>query len=366
MGAAPTKEPAMGIMDFVKGGVRELMIVRPDDAKQLLIYKYPNQSVPTYAQLTVGNDDSAVFFKDGKHVGSLPPGLHTLHTQNFSFLNQVLTSITGGYVFLTDIFFVKLSQVRGVAIGGALAPMDDPVLAVRATPRVFGEFSFQVVDPARFVSGCCGQVAGNMNNDQLLNWVKAKFTLSLQATMCELCSQGQRSLLNLPAMTRDINARMMQRAPHLQEIGVTAVDVNLANVSFSPEDTQLLIDANKKHAAAARVVDIFSDAARARQADWDKKFQQEARNVQQLTGNWDNHAAGSATMGAGREVALGGAPRFGAQMAPDAATMNSMQTQPPVAPPAASPFTSVKMTCPACHASVPVGKFCPECGAPAT
>src|SRR3990172_6917401 len=67
----------MGIMDFVKGGIRELAIARPDQAKGLVVYKHPDRTIPMKAQLTVGADEGALFFRDGKLVGQLPPGRHT-------------------------------------------------------------------------------------------------------------------------------------------------------------------------------------------------------------------------------------------------------------------------------------------------
>ena len=47
----------MGIKDFLKRGMKEMMIARPDEAKDYAIYKHPDQTVPTYAQLTVDSDE---------------------------------------------------------------------------------------------------------------------------------------------------------------------------------------------------------------------------------------------------------------------------------------------------------------------
>ena len=70
----------MGIFDFVKQGTQEMCIARPDQFKQLIVYKHPDQNVPAYAQLTVDSDECAVFFKDGRVVGILGPGRHTMQS----------------------------------------------------------------------------------------------------------------------------------------------------------------------------------------------------------------------------------------------------------------------------------------------
>src|SRR5579872_4660483 len=69
-----TRSARMGVFDFVKNGVREMMIARPDNQKSLIVYKHPDQNFPMYSQLTVDSDECCVFFKDGRVVGVLPPG----------------------------------------------------------------------------------------------------------------------------------------------------------------------------------------------------------------------------------------------------------------------------------------------------
>ena len=147
----------MGVFDFVKNGVRELMIARPDTMKNLIVYKHPDQNLPNYSQLTVDSDECAVFFKDGRVIGILPPGRHTLQTQNIPFLNGIVQSFTGGQVFIAEVFFVKTTPVRSVPFGGPIGDMIDPLTAEQISPRIFGEFSVVVTDPVRFVVGYVGQ-----------------------------------------------------------------------------------------------------------------------------------------------------------------------------------------------------------------
>ena len=52
----------MGLMDFVKGGVRELAIARPDRCKGNARLQTSRSHHPNKAQLTVGTDEVALFF----------------------------------------------------------------------------------------------------------------------------------------------------------------------------------------------------------------------------------------------------------------------------------------------------------------
>ena len=54
----------MGITNFLKRGIQEMMIARPDGAKNYAIFKHPEETIPMYSQLTVDSDEAAVFFSD--------------------------------------------------------------------------------------------------------------------------------------------------------------------------------------------------------------------------------------------------------------------------------------------------------------
>jgi hypothetical protein len=327
----------MGIMDFVKGGVREMMIARPDTKKGLIVYKHPDQNVPFYSQLTVDSDECALFFKDGKYVGYLPPGRHTLQTQNIPFLNNIINNFTGGNVFIAEIYFVKMQPIRGLPFGGPLESMEDPVLFEYVTPRIFGEYALVVTDPVRFVIGYHGQCAGAQDNEQILNWIKGKFFMSVKTVIGQVCSQQGKSLLNLGGMSMEIAGRIQQSAPNCDEIGVKILEIGNFNINFSAEDQRMLREANKARGEARRGVGIANDQAQAKQFALDQKFQQDARYVQHLAGNWNNYAAGNAMMGAGEGMAKGGAnvgmAQLGAQAAMGMNMANQMQPQQYAPPP---------------------------------
>src|SRR5215813_9637347 len=172
----------MGVFDFVRNGVREMMIARPDQLKHLIVYKHPDQNIPMYSQLTVDSDECAVFFKDGRVVGVLPPGRHTLQTQNIPFLNQIVNNFTGGQVFISEIYFVKTTPVRSIPFGGPIGDMLDPLTGEQVIPRIFGEMSVVVTDPVRFVVGYVGQAAAG-DNDTVLAWIKGLFMNGVKTTL---------------------------------------------------------------------------------------------------------------------------------------------------------------------------------------
>ncbi|MDB5212687.1 MAG: hypothetical protein JWO86_614, partial [Myxococcaceae bacterium] len=368
--------------DFVKNGVREMMIARPDHLKQLIVFKHPDQNFPFWSQLTVDSDECAVFFKDGKVVGVLPPGRHTMSTQNIPFLNNLINKFTGGDVFISEIFFVKTAPVRSIPFGGPIGDMIDPLTGEQVIPRIFGEFSLVVTDPVRFIVGYTGQAAQG-DNDAILHWVKGLFMNGVKTTLGELCEVEGKSVLQAVSLTTKLANAFIANAPDLNEIGVRILQMGQFNLNFSEEDRVRLVEANAEIAKANRGVKIAESQAKAKQFELDQKFGQDSRYVKELAGSYQGYAAGQAMIGAGQGMAEhgvgeGGVAGAGMQMAIGVGMANQMggafnvagaqqgQQQQQGQVQQAPTFTpgGAMTTCARCNTRQPGGKFCAECGGP--
>jgi membrane protease subunit (stomatin/prohibitin family) len=368
----------MGVFDFVRNGVREMMVARPDDRKHLIVYKHPDQNIPMYSQLTVDSDECAVFFRDGRVVGVIAPGRVTLESQNIPFLNSIVTQYTGGQVFVTEIFFVTMAPVRGVPFGGPVGDMIDPLTGEQVQPRIFGEMSVVVVDPVRFIVAYAGQAAAG-DNDQVLSWIKGLFMNGVKTTLGELCENEGKSLLHAVSLTTKLAAAFVAHAPDLNDIGIRVLQAGSFNLNFSDADRQRLVDANSEIAKAERSVRIKQIGvasavadAQARQIGLDQQFAQESRYVKDLAGSYQAYAAGRAVIGAGEGMAAhgvgDGVAGLGAQVAVGMGIGNVMAGGmaiggSPSAAAAAAPPIARPMNCPKCGAKQLGGKFCSECGA---
>jgi membrane protease subunit (stomatin/prohibitin family) len=163
----------VGIISFIKGGTHQLAIARPDEAKDFWVYKHPDQNIPSHAQLTVDSDEVALFFKDGKYIGSLSAGRHTLDGNNIPFLGQIISKFTGGDVFICEVFFVTTREMPSIKFGTSIGDVQDPQTQLRVRLMVYGEFSAKVMDPPKFVIGLSGQRA-TYDNDGTVGWFKSQ------------------------------------------------------------------------------------------------------------------------------------------------------------------------------------------------
>ncbi len=363
----------MGLLDFAKAGVRELAVARPDDKKQLIVWKWPDPTVPHDAQLTVDADEAALFFKDGRVEALLLGGQrYSLSTDNLAFLNRLVDAFTGGNVFLAEVFFVKTQPVRGVPFGGPIGEMIDPLTGEMVCPRMFGEFSVQVTDPARFIVGYAGQAATG-SNDEVLDWVKQLFFLGVKTALGEMCEAQGKSLLQAVSLTQELANRFVAHSPSLEDMGMRLLQMGNFSINFGAEDRQRLQEANAEVAKAQRLVKVREAEAKANQFALDQSFSQDARYVQQLAGSYQGYASGKAMMGAGEGMAKGGDASSGAQLAVGLGIAGAMARnigsfgEPPaphgVATPAGNVAAPAQVPCSACGGQNSLqAKFCQHCG----
>jgi membrane protease subunit (stomatin/prohibitin family) len=300
---------SMGIIDFVKGGVQKMMVLRPDTEKDQVVYKHPDQTFPFWSQLTVDSDEVCLFFKDGQYQGAIGPGRHSLDTRNIPFLGVLVDRFTGGNVFVCELFFVTTSPIYGQAFGGALGSMRDPELDVRVSPRVFGTYSFRVSDPVRFVVEFFRQKAGDP--EASLGWVRDQLVMGVKTTLTRLLRNGELTMMDFGTAGPDVAKAIVRDCPDLAKIGVQILEIAKLSVNLSDED-QARVDAFQDQIVQAKLdarkakIDIERAAAEAtaRQFALDQEFANRARYLAELDmARYQQYAAAEATLGLGRGLA---------------------------------------------------------------
>src|SRR6266566_4518635 len=90
--------------------VRREFIARPDTAKGQILFKWPDTNIRKLTQLTVEQDELAVFFRDGRVQGTIQPGRVTLDSSEIPFLGILVDAASGGNLFRTELYFVWMRE----------------------------------------------------------------------------------------------------------------------------------------------------------------------------------------------------------------------------------------------------------------
>jgi membrane protease subunit (stomatin/prohibitin family) len=334
----------MGILDFVKGGVQELAIARPDANKGELVYKWPDPTIPNKARVTVAQDELALFFRDGKFIGQLEPGVHQLESSSIMFLDQLVDKFTGGNIFKAELWFVSTREIAGLKFGGRIGSLEDPKSGVPVETMVHGDYSLKATDPKQIILGLWGMKSW-ATDAEFYGWFKDQLLKVIRDHIAELMVKKKWPLLDVTsgAYTEEIEEAVLAGVgKHIDSYGVKVVRLGNFVIGIREED-----EANLKK--------LYTDAAYVRMAGGLSGYQQ--------------FAAGKAMMGAGEGMAKGGegggAAGTGAGLGVGFAMANMFsqgQQKQGAGPPA--PQTAGQIACPACGAQVAPGKFCAACGKP--
>ncbi|HLU64954.1 MAG TPA: SPFH domain-containing protein [Kofleriaceae bacterium] len=340
----------MGIIDFVKGGVKELAIARPDEAKGDIVYKHPDQTIPMKAQLTVDSDELALFFKDGVFVGQFGPGRHTLDASNIPFLGQLIDRFTGGNVFLAEVFFVNTREMTDVKFGGQIGKVRDVQSGLLVQMMVHGTFSARVLDPPKLVIGLVGlqKHQGNL----FLQWFRDQVLKVIKDDIAELCVIKKWPLPDVVsgAYTEEIEQEALGGLrKHVEPYGLEVVRFGNFHIAMGEQDEERL----NKFYERASYVNMAGGLAGYQQLAQAELMMGAGEGMAKGGGGGDG---GAGLAGAGLGLGLG----MAAQM------MGNMQgaRAPGAATPQTPPTTHGKVTCGECNATVAPGKFCAECGKP--
>jgi len=354
------------VLGFIRRGVQEMMVARADTAKNDIIFKHGDETVPLGSQLTVDADEVAVFFRDGRVVAIMPPGRQTLHSANLPFLSNLVDTFTGGNVFKAEIYFVLSREIPNIKFGGKIGAVEDPKSGVPVVTMVHGTFSIRVVDPQALIIGLAGMQKAD--NESFLSWFREQTLKVIRDRIAELLVKQRWPLLDVTsgAYTEEIEQQVIQGVqPHVTSYGVQVVRCGNFVINISDEDRDNL----KK---------LYTDAAYVRMAGGIQGFQQFAAGKAMMgagegmsKGGADG-SGGAVLGGAGLGVGFGMAQMFAQQSAMGPAQQGGAAGFPqgtgaggpgqPVAAVAAPGGAGVK--CPACGTIVVPGKFCASCGKP--
>ncbi|MFZ5471975.1 MAG: SPFH domain-containing protein [Myxococcota bacterium] len=328
----------MGIFDTVKSETKRNFVARADEAKSDIIYKYPENNIRMLAQLTVDADEVALFVKDGKIEGKLSAGRHSLDTNNIPFLSRFLEKLTGGNMFIAEVYFVSTRELAGTKFGGPIGDVRDPETGLGIGTMVYGDFSLRVTDPEKLVLGLVGM--RKASNDEFLGWFKNQVLKVTRDRIAELLVKKKWPLLEVTsgAYTEEIETEIIAGVTkHVDSYGVQVVRLGNFHVSIKEEDEATL----KK---------LSKDVAYSR-----------------LAGGFQNYAQGQAMLGAAEGMAKGGdgggaaMQGMGLGVGFGMAQMFAQQGQ--ARPAGAGPQAAGGAFCP--HCGTPgAGKFCANCGQP--
>jgi membrane protease subunit (stomatin/prohibitin family) len=332
----------MGFFSTVKDEAQRNFIARPEEAKDQIVYQYPERNIRMMTQLTVNADETVLFIKDGQVQGKLGPGRHTLDANNIPFLSRLLEKFTGGNLFVAEVYFVTTREFPSIKFGGPIGDTRDPETGLGIGTMVYGDFSLRVTDAEKLVVNLAGL---RQSGDEFLGWFKNQVLKVIRDRVAELLVKKKWPLLDVTsgAYTEEIEEEVLGGVKrHVDTYGIEVVRMGNFTISIKEEDEATL----KK---------LSKDVAYSRLAGGFQQYAQGQAMLGAAEGMAKGGGGGGGSMleGAGMGVGFGMAQMFQNQQA---------QQRPP--PPQGGPGPAAAGAfCPNCGTQS-AGKFCSNCGQP--
>ena len=219
---------------------RREFIAAPDTSKGQIVYKWPDDNIRKFARAIVEPDAQAVFMSQGKVMGVLPPGQHTLDASELPFLGMFIDWASAGNAFKAELYFVGTREYPSMRFGGRLDDIQDPMCGLIVTMRTFGEYALRVDDPTKLILNLVGTVDVS-DNAAVTDWVAQQLLKVTRTSVITQLASGAWPILGLSQHSPDIEAATMPAANlQLADYGVSICRFGNLDVNLSDEDSTRL------------------------------------------------------------------------------------------------------------------------------
>jgi len=312
----------------------------------------------------------------GKVMGVLPPGQHTLDATELPFLGMFIDWASAGNAFKAELYFVGTREYPSMRFGGRLDDIQDPMSGLIVTMRAFGEYALRVDDPTKLILNLVGTV-DVADNAAVTDWVAQQLLKVTRTSVITQLASGAWPILGLSQHSPDIEAATMPAAnTQLADYGVSICRFGNLDVNLSDEDSEKLKKLANDY-AYSKLAGGFLQAAQA------EALQGMGQGMAEGGGAGNPMIVGMGMGMAGQVAAAPGQAPYGTPEAPNFAGAPATVAGYPAAPSAAPPSTApagpppeapaaaaqpaapapATVTCPSCQAQVRDGaKFCDSCG----
>jgi membrane protease subunit (stomatin/prohibitin family) len=324
------------------GDLNRQFIARPDDAKEEMVYKWPDLTIRKFTQVTVEPDETAMFFKDGKLAGTLPQGRSRLDGALIPFLGDLVDFASGGNMYRAELYFIGTREFVSLPFGGPVDNIEDPETGLAVGLRVFGEYAMSISDPAALILKLVG--TRQVSNDLITDWAREQILKTLRTSVVRKLVAEKWPVLGIAGRTAEIESALLGDVKDpLAPYGIQVTRLGNFTISLKPEDEQTLKGLRK-------------DSAYTRLAGGFREYGVGAA----LKGIGEGAAAG----GGGGTAALGVGMGLGGIVAGLGVATPGAQTGPGAGPTPAGGAPG-GVACANCHAPNASGaKFCSSCGMP--
>ena len=233
----------MGLWDAIKNEFIQV-IEWLDDSSNTLVYRFPvhDQEIKMGAQLTVRENQVAIFVNEGQVADVFKPGRYELSTQNMPIMTT-LRSWKYGFdsPFKAEVYFFNTRLFTDLKWGTQNPVMmrdaDFGMIRIRA----FGTYAMRIADAKEFFKTVVGTQGLTTTEDILV-----QLRSTIVSNLSDIIAESKIAALDLASSYRELSTLAQKElAPSFAAFGLELARFNIDNISL-PEEVEAAIDQRTK------------------------------------------------------------------------------------------------------------------------
>jgi membrane protease subunit (stomatin/prohibitin family) len=233
----------MGLWDALKSEFIQI-IEWLDDSNNTLVYRFPvhDQEIKMGAQLTVRENQVALFINEGQLADVFKPGRYELSTQNM----PIMTTLRGwkyGFdsPFKAEVYFFNTRLFTDLKWGTSNPVMMRDAEFGMIRMRAFGTYAFRIGDAKEFFKTVVGTQGLTTTEDILV-----QLRSTIVSHMSDIVAESKIAALDLASSYRELGALAQKElAPSFTSFGLELARFNIDNISL-PEEVEAAMDQRTK------------------------------------------------------------------------------------------------------------------------
>lgn len=241
----------MGLLDNLKTqignqlGSQFIEIIQwLDDSNDSMVYRFPvyNQEIKMGAQLTVRENQAALFINEGKAADLFGPGRYELTTQNM----PILTTLRGwkyGFQspFKAEVYFFNTRLFTDLKWGTTNPVMMRDAEFGMIRLRAFGTYAMKVAEPKTFFATIVG-TQGLTTTEEITGQLRS----TILSRLSDAIAESKIAALDIASKYDELSGHGKQiLAPEFGSFGLELSRFFIENVSL-PEEVEAAIDQRTK------------------------------------------------------------------------------------------------------------------------
>ncbi len=351
-------------INYPEGKKTFLNIIKNDSGPSDILWKVPYEDFNEGSKLIVGENQEALFYKNGVIEEVFTAGEYTLSTQNYPFISRLKNSLSGGVsAFNCKVYYINENHNMNLRWGtDGPVQVRDPRFDLATSILSRGAYTIVVVNAKKFFLKYAGSNEDRIDTSDVPIKFRAPLNQAIKTSLGKVVRDLDDEILGICERQEEVAEA---QKPYLQDVfddyGIRLIDFYVEAIEIADDSSRQVLEAARA-TKAATIIEAQGEKAR---LDTLGVSYQTERSFDVLQGAAQNEGSGLVGMmaGAGAGLAYGGV--IGGMVSNN---LNTTQNQQIVGGP--MPQSQVMQSsgiggsfCTECGTNVPGGsRFCPGCG----